>query len=95
MLSKKKAIKFTFQKLDVVEDENLIPDFDVEYFESDIIKLFAETLQGVVVVMVGAYKLLNVFHVCRVPFHLRELQIDVEYWIFDEKGQQACSIWFE
>jgi hypothetical protein len=91
----KKAITFTFQKLDIVEDENLIPDFDVEYFESDIVKLFAETLQGVVLEMVGAYELAHILHVFGKPFHLREVQIDVEDGIFDEEGQQASSIWFE
>lgn len=55
--------KFTFQKLDIIEDENLIPDFNMKYFKSDIIKLLAEDLQRFLFKMIRADEVLDVVHI--------------------------------
>lgn len=73
-----KLCKFTFQKLDVVEDENLIPDFNVEYFKSNVIKLLTESLQRFQRLVVGAHEPLNVAHVLCILFHPGQLQINVK-----------------
>lgn len=81
-----KMCKFTFQKLDVVEDENLIPDFNVENFKSNVIKLLTENLQRLLLEMIGAYEPFHVSHIMCILFHPGQLQINVKDGIWDEES---------
>lgn len=84
--SKEYESKFTFQKLDVVEDENLIPDFNVKYFKSNIIKLLAENLQRLRLEVIRAYKVPHVAHVLGILVHAGKVQIDVKDGVGDEES---------
>lgn len=85
--------KFTFQKLNVIEDEHLIPDFDVQYFETDVVQLLAENFKRLLLEVIRADEMLDVAHVLGILLHPRQVQINVENGIRGEESQQASSIW--
>ena len=69
---------FTFQKIDVIIDKNLIFQLDVQYFESGFVEMLAEHLQRFFLEVVRAYKAFSVIHERRVLAQLTQLQVDVK-----------------